>query len=130
MTTITKTVVAILAATAGAAATTKGAPGAASAWVDIGAYDGGDMFLSVLNGTAPAAAGVILIQASPDNGTTVYDYWACAGDLNTYNSGTLAGLVTNTIWVDPGVRYVRVIGYGNTTNPVTFAASFSGVTRA
>lgn len=127
MTTVTKTPVPFLSAAAGAAGSTKTAPGANSGWIDLGAptsYDGGDMGLSVTNGTAPGAAGSILIQWSPDNGVTIYDYWAMAGDLVTGSTNTA------TIWIDPGLRYVRVIGYGNTTNPVTFAASFSGVTRA
>lgn len=126
MTTVTKTPVTFLAAVSGTATgpTTKTAPGANSGWIDIGTYDGGDMGLSVTNGTAPGVAGSILIQWSPDNGTTIYDYWGIGGDLVT------GSINTTTIWVDPGVRYVRVIGYGNTTNPVTFGATFSGVTRA
>lgn len=131
MTTVTKTVVAVLAATSGATASTKGSPGAASSWIDIGSYDGGDLFLSVLNGgTGPTTAGSFLIQASPDNGTTVYDYYGFTGDTNAFSSSTGAGLVTAAIWIDPGVRYLRVIGYGNAGASVTFAATFSGVTRA
>ncbi len=124
MTTVTKTPVTLLNAVSGAAGSTKVAPGATSGWIDLGAADGGDMGLSITNGTAPGVAPTILIQWSPDNGTTVYDYWAMGGDV------TASSVNTATAWIDPGIRYVRVIGFGNTTNPCTFGATFSGVTRA
>lgn len=125
MTTVTKTPVSLLAAVAGAAGSTKAAPGASSGWKDLGVYDGGNIGLSITNGaSAPGAAPTILIQVSPDNGVTVYDYWAMGGDI------TASSVNTASPWLDPGFRYVRVIGYGNTTNAVTFGADFSGVTRA
>lgn len=125
MTTVTKTPVTFLAAVSGVAASTKTSPGASSGWIDLGVYDGGDMGLSVSNGTtAPSTVGTILIQWSPDNGTTIYDYWSMGGDL--VNSS----VNTASIYIDPAVRYVRVIGYGNQTNAVTFGATYSGVTRA
>lgn len=130
MTTITKTPVTVLAPTSGAASSTKGAPGASSAWIDIGTYDGGDLFISIQNAGSLGNAGTITVQASPDNGTTVFDYWSLGGDVLIYSSSTLAGLTTATIWVDPGIRYIRVIGYGNTTSACTYTATFSGVTRA
>lgn len=83
------------------------------------------MGLSVTNGSsAPGVAGTLLVQWSPDNGTTVYDYWGMGGDTVASSSNS------QTVWIDPGIRYIRVIGYGNTTNAVTFGATFSGVTRA
>lgn len=125
MTTVTKTPVTLLNAVAGAAGSTKAAPGASSGWIDLGAADGGDMGLSISNGaSAPGVAPTLQIQWSPDNGVTVYDYQPFGGDL------VASSVNTATFWVDPGIRYVRVIGYGNTTNPVTFGATFSGVTRA
>lgn len=126
MTTVTKTPVAFLANVATTAlSSTKAAPNVSSGWIDLGAYDGGDMGLSVVNsGSAPTTAGSILIQWSPDNGTTIYDYQPMAGDT------TASSINTATIWIDPGLRYVRVIGYGNVGNNVTFGATFSGVTRA
>ena len=133
MTTVTKTPVTLITATAnnGTAGSTKGAPSVTSGWIDLGGADGGDIGLSILNGTAPGAAGTLQVQWSHDAGTTVYDYGPpLGGDLSTFNSSSLAGLTTATIWVDPGIRYVRIIGYGNTTNAVTFGATFSGVTRA
>lgn len=130
MTTVTKTPVTFLAAVSSVAGSSKTTPGASSGWIDLGsgtagAYDGGDMGLSVTNGaSAPGNPGTILIQWSPDNGTTIYDLWGMGGD-------TIASSVnSNTIWLDPAMRYVRVIGYGNTTSAVTFGATFSGVTRA
>lgn len=118
-------------AVAAASAGTKGAPGAAGAWIDISAYDGGDVGLSVLNGaTGPGVAGNILIQNSPDNGTTVYDYWGCSGDTANYSAATGAGLVNPTIKIDPGLKYIRVIGFGHTVNPVSYGATFTGVTRS
>ena len=130
MTTVTKTPVTYLATVSGAAGSSKASPGANSGWIDTGsnsanAADGGDMGLSITNGSsAPGVAPTILLQWSPDNGATVYDYQAFGGD-------TIASSInTTTVWVDPGMRYLRVIGYGNTTNAVTFGATFSGVTRA
>lgn len=130
MTTVTKTPVAMLTAAVAAAGSTKASPGASSPWIDTksgtaDALDGGDIGYSITNGpSAPGAAPSLTIQWSPDNGTTVYDYMSVGGDTvaNSINS--------NTIWVDPALRYLRVIGYGNTTNAVTFSVTFSGVTRA
>lgn len=116
---------------AAASAGTKGQPGAAGSWTDISAYDGGDVGLSILNGaTGPSVAGNILIQQSPDNGATVFDYWGCGGDTANYSAATLAGLTTQTIKIDPGIKYIRVIGYGHTVNPVSYGAAFTGVTRS
>jgi hypothetical protein len=132
MTTVTKTPQAILAPTPGAAGTTKGTPGADSGWIDLGGADGGDLMVSILNGaSAPGVGGTLLIQASAyANGASPADYQPLGGDTNAYSSSTGAGLTSATIWIDPGVRAIRVIGYGNTTNPVTFGAVFSGITRA
>lgn len=131
MTTVTRTPVAFLSAVSGAAGSTKGSPGATSGWVDVNAYAGGDMLLSILNGaSAPGAAGSLTIQASTDNGTTVADYYTLTGDTNAYSASTQAGLTTQTIKIDDGIRYLRVIGWGNTTNAVTYNATFSGVTRS
>jgi hypothetical protein len=130
MTTVTKTPVPLLVAANGAAGSTKatasaGTSGANSGWKDFSAYDGGNIGLSITNGSsAPGVAPTILVQVSPDSGVTVYDYWAMGGDT------TASSVNTATIWLDPGFRYGRVIGFGNTTNDVKFGADFSGVTRA
>lgn len=115
---------------AAASAGTKGSPGAAGPWTDVSAFDGGDVGLAIQNGGAVGAAGNILIQTSPDNGATVFDYWGFAGDLAAYAASTLAGMTTNTIKIDPGVKYIRVIGYGHSNNPVSYTAVFTGVTRS
>lgn len=120
---------AVTAANAG----TKGAPGAigaAGGWVLVETYEGGDIGLSITNGaTGPGVEGNILIQTSPDNGATVYDYWGFGGGIANYVSSTGAGQTTQTIKVDPGVKYVRVIGWGHTVNPVSYGATFTGVVR-
>lgn len=120
---LTKASVAVLAPTAGAAASTKAAPGAIGAWIDCRTYYGGELGYSITNGaSAPGAAGTLLFQVSPDNGVTVFDYQLAGGD-------TVASSVTSgAIILDRGVMYVRAIGYGNTTNPVSFAANLQAVT--
>lgn len=120
---LSKASVAVLTATSGAAGSTKASPGAAGGWIDCRAYYGGELGYSITNGSsAPGAAGTLLFQVSPDNGATVFDYQAVAGD-------TVASSVnTGSIILDRGVMWVRAIGYGNTTNAVTFAASLQAVT--
>src|SRR5438067_1165215 len=100
MTTVTKTPTAFLANVATTAlSSTKAAPNVASNWTDLGTYDGGDMGLSVVNSaSAPTTAGSILIQWSPDNGTTIYDYGGMAGDTTASSTNTA------TVWIDPGLR--------------------------
>lgn len=124
--TITKTPVSLLNAVAGAGGTTKAAPGADSGWVDVSGIDGGTIGLKITNGaSAPSPAGNLLIQQSPDNGVTAYDYYGPLTSDTVASSDTSA-----TIDLDPGVKYVRVIGYGNGTNPVTYTATLTEVTRA
>lgn len=120
---LSKASVAVLASTAGAAGSTKASPGATGAWIDARAYYGGELGYSITNGgSAPGVAGTLLFQVSPDNGTTVFDYYAVAGDT------TAGSVTTGAIVLDRGVMYVRAIGYGNTTNSVTFAANLQAVT--
>lgn len=120
---ITKLSVAVLASTSGAAGSTKAAPGATGAWINTSTYYGGDVGISVTNGAAaPGAPLTALIQVSPDNGTTVFDYYQVAGDLVASSVNTYA------IQLDQGVMYMRVIGYGNTTNAVTVAANLQAIT--
>lgn len=132
MTTATKTPQTILAPTANTAgAGTKGAPVVDSGWVDLGSADGGNLFVSIQNAGALGAAGALQVQASAyANGASPADYQQIAGDTSAYVASTLAGLTTATFWIDPGVRAIRVFGYGNTTSNATFGAVFSGVTRA
>lgn len=122
--TITKAKVAGIAYAAGncAAGTTKASPGVNSGWIDLTGKDGVDLGYRIVNGSsAPGTAPTLVIQESPDNGTTVYDYAAVGGDTtaSSDNSGT--------IWIDRAVMYARVIAYGNTTNAVGIGADFSTV---
>lgn len=129
--TITKTQQQVLAPTtvAAASAGTKGAPGAASAWTDLGVHIGGTMMLTVQNAGAVGTAGNIMIQQAVDiAGTRPVDVWGYAGDLLAYNAATGDGLQTKSIDIPAGVRYARVIGWGHSTNSVTYSADFDGVT--
>jgi hypothetical protein len=127
----TKASVTILAAVSVAAGGTKGAPatGGTGSWVAINTGYGGSLGYSILNGaSAPGVAGTITIQMSPDNGTTVFDWYSISGDTNIYNSSTLLGLTTGALDLPKGPMYVRAICYGNTTNAVTFALNLQHVT--
>ncbi len=120
---ITKASVALVASTSGAAGSTKASPGVTGSWIDVRAYYGGDIGISITNGaSAPGVAMTAMIQVSPDNGTTVFDYFPVAGDL------VASSVNTYTIALDQGIMYVRVIGYGNTTNAVTLAANLQAIT--
>ncbi|WP_036170363.1 hypothetical protein [Massilia sp. 9096] len=103
---------------------------AAAGWLDTKAaapnnFDSGVVGLSITNGTsAPGVPGSIVVQWSPDNGSTVYDLAGYAGDV-------VAGSTYSwSVDIPPGARYIRVIGFGNTTNPVTFGATYSGTSRS
>lgn len=121
---LSKASVVVLAATAGAAGSTKSAPGATGGWIDCRTYYGGELGYSIVNGaSAPGTAGTLLFQASPDNGVTVFDYQLIVGADTVASSVT-----TGSIILDRGVMYVRAIGYGNTTNGVTYAANLQAVT--
>jgi hypothetical protein len=120
---LSKASIPILAPTLGAAGSTKAAPGALGAWIDVRACYGGELGYSITNGSsAPGMAGTLLFQVSPDNGATVFDYQVVGGDTVPSNSAT------GSIILDRGVMYVRAIGYGNTANGVTYAANLQAVT--
>ncbi|MDQ2822737.1 MAG: hypothetical protein M3Y65_20560 [Pseudomonadota bacterium] len=120
---LSKSSVLVLATTAGAAASTKAAPGATGGWIDCRAFYGGELGYSITNGaSAPGVAGTLLFQVSPDNGATVFDYQIAGGDT------AASSVSTGSIILDRGVMYVRAIGYGNTTNAVTYAANLQAVT--
>lgn len=122
---ITKAVTSLFAAVAcgGATPGTKASPSIASAWQDMTGSYGGDVGLRIVNGgSAPGVAPTLLIQYSPDNGTTIYDYAPMGGDVTASSDNS------STVWIDQGIGYIRVIGYGNTTNAVTVTASLSKIT--
>lgn len=120
---IAKSSVLVLTSTSGAAASTKASPGATGGWIDVRGYYGGELGYSITNGgSAPGVAGTLMFQVSPDNGSTVFDYYQVAGDT------VASSVTTGAIILDRGVMYVRAIAYGNTTNAVTFAANLQAVT--
>lgn len=126
MTTKTLTPVSIQAPTSCPAGGTKASPALTGTGVDIRAYDGGDLGWTITNGSsAPGVGGAMTIQWSTDNGTSGwYDITTVGGDVAA--SQTYSG----TIEIDPGMGYLRIIGWQNTTNAVTMGATFSGVTRS
>jgi hypothetical protein len=120
---ITKLSTLVLASTSAAAGSTKAAPGATGAWINTSILYGGELGYSITNGaSAPGSPCILLFQTSPDNGTTVFDYQAIAGDT------AISSVNTGNIWLDQGVMYVRAIAYGNTTNAVTVAANLQAIT--
>lgn len=122
---ITKSKIAAIAyaATNAAAGTTKAAPGVNSGWIDMTGKYGGDLSYRIVNGAAaPGVAPTVTVQASPDNGVTFYDYATVGGDV------TVSSDNSGTIWLDQGLMYVRVIGYGNTTNAVGIGADIQAIT--
>lgn len=121
---ISKTAVTVLASVSVPAGGTKASPQAAGtgAAVDCRSYYGGELTCKLTNGaSAPAVAPSLTFQTSPD-GTAWFDYWTVAGDTvaNSINS--------NSIPLDRGVMYARVIVYGNTTNSVTAEAGLQAIT--
>lgn len=118
-TTFTTAAVALQAsATNTAAGTTTGS------WIDITASGGGLASLLVTNGgTGPTIACSGSIDASPDNGTTVYN------DLGTFTAGVTASTTYyGHVIVPPGTRYIRSRFTGNTVQGVTVQADFQKLT--
>lgn len=122
--TISKAKVPVITYAAGncAAGSTKASPGVNSGWIDMTAKDGSDLHWRIVNSSsAPGVAPTLTVQTSPDNGATVYDYATVGGDTTASSDNS------NTIWLDRGLMYVRVIGYGNTTNAVGIGVDISAV---
>lgn len=107
------------ASTAGS--TTKAAPSITGAWIDIRSSNGGQLGISVKNGSAPGVAGQFAVQiASDTSGADIYDLGNAGG--NTALNGEVSFL-----WGVPAeASYVRVICWGNTVNDVTFKSHFFG----
>jgi hypothetical protein len=120
---LTKTPVTILASTQNSTYTsTKAAPGITGASIDVRNYFGGRLTWKITNGaSAPGVAMWAVFQVSSDGANWV-DYWTVAGDTNA-NS-----VISGSYPLDIPVMYVRVIAYGNTTNPVTLEAGLMAVT--
>jgi hypothetical protein len=110
---LTKTTVAVLASQSVAANLTK-ATAVFGSWIDVRAYGRQTVRWKLTNGaSAPGVAPTLLVQTSPDNGTTIFDEYSAGGDIT-------ASSVSST---DDTTMYVRVGVYGHTTNAVTAEAS-------
>jgi hypothetical protein len=96
--------------------TTKDAPAITGAWVDVRSFNGGVLAWSVKNSaSAPGVQGQFLIQAADtSDGANASDIWTGGGD--TVASSEKTGMAR----LDAEVSYVRMLGWGNTTNHVTF----------
>lgn len=120
---ISKTSVLVLAATsATAGATTKVSPAITGAWIDLRAYAGGEWTWKITNGAgAPGVPLTGIFQVSHD-GAAAYDYG------NLFSGDTVASSVnSNSVVLDRGVMYGRIIGWGNTTNSVTLESYIQAV---
>jgi hypothetical protein len=121
---ITKSAVTVQTSTScgGATPGTKAAPSVTGGAIDCRAYYGGDLTYIITNGaSAPGVAPTLVFQSSPD-GTNWFDYYQVGGDT------TASSVNSNTILLDQGIMYMRLIAYGNTTNAVTIAASLQAIT--
>ena len=122
MAAVTKTSVVIVSGTGAAGATTKAAPAFTGAWIDVSAYNGGLLGGRIKNNGAVGAAGTLTWQWSPDPtpGTPrIYDLWTFGGDTAS------TGDVTASVRLDKEVKFVRAIGYGNTTNSVLYESDLA-----
>ena len=114
---LTKTTVTLLALQSIAAGLTK-ATAVFGAWQDVRAYNRQTVRWMLTNGaSAPGVAPTLIVQTSPDNGTTIYDEYIVGGDTvaSSVNSGPIP--------TDDTTMYVRVGVFGHTTNAVTGQAS-------
>ena len=121
---ITKSAVTVLASVSVPAGGTKNSPQAAGigATIDCRSYYGGELTYKITNGaSAPGVAMSVTFQASHD-GTAWYDYYTAAGDT------TASSINSNSVLLDRGVMYLRVIAYANTTNAVTVESVLQAIT--
>lgn len=119
---ITKVSAALLASQSVAAGLTK-ATAVFGAWVDVRAVYRACVRYKLTNGaSAPGVAPTLIVQTSPDNGTTVYDEYTVGGDT------TASSVNSGPIPIDDATMYVRVGVYGHTTNAVTAEASIQEIT--
>lgn len=118
MAAIPKTSVTILASAVGAAGnTTKSAPAVVGPWVDVTGYNGGLLGGRIKNNGAVGVAGNLMWQWTPDRDATtptIYDLWGFAGDTAAGSDATFSTRL------DKEVKFVRVIGWGNTTSSVNY----------
>lgn len=121
---LTKAAVSVLASVSVPAGGTKASPNAAGigAAVNCTTYYGGELTYKITNGASPPVAAMSLTFQASHDGSNWYDYYTVAGDTvaNSINS--------NSIQLDRGVMYLRVIAYANTTNAVMVEANLQAVT--
>jgi len=97
--------------------------------LDVSAYRRGTVSWELANGaSAPATAPQIVLQHSPD-GAVWRDFYLSGG--NTTSSGATAytdqtGMPTGSCDIPPGVKNVRGLCYGHTTNAIRLTIEFSG----
>jgi len=112
------TIFALTAVTAGT--TTKASPPAngIGAHVDVATVltAGSTVGMRIKNGTAPGVAGSMTLQQSPDGGTSWFDVYTVGG-TTVLNEDT-----TVTISAPRGIRGLRALCYGHTTNNVSYEA--------
>lgn len=118
---LTKATTTLLTSQSVAAGLTK-ATAVFGSWVDARAFYRSCVRWKLTNGTAPGVAPTLIVQTSPDNGTTIYDEYTVGGDTtaSSVNSGPIA--------IDDTTMYVRVGVYGHTTNAVTAEATLQEIT--
>ena len=122
---LTKTPVTVLAATAVTppGVTTKAAPAAASVPVDNPSTRPATLAWRIRNGaSAPGTPGMLTIQQSLDNGATWFDIYSVAGTITQDED------ISGTIVISTGIKKLRALAYGHTTNAVTFEVQLMAVT--
>jgi hypothetical protein len=125
---ILKSVVTLFALTAvTAGTTTKASPPAngigAAQGVD-GITAGSTVGMRIKNGaTGPGAAGAMTLQQSPNGGTSWFDVHTMGGTTTANDD------LTMTVSVPRGVKSLRVLCYGHTTNDVSYEAILTAVTE-
>ena len=114
MTAPTRQTVEILAATLMTAGTTEAAPFVVGPWVSVAALNGGQLAAFLTNTSAPGVAGQFIWQGSDKtDGTNIVEIWRGAGNTNANSTSTPA-----PIDLPKEISYVRLVGYGNTLQPV------------
>lgn len=95
------------------------APALVGGWVNVQTFNGGVVGVSVKNGASPPSIqGQFALQMSDaEDGTNVFDVYSAGGNI------TAGADVTFTIPLPAEAKFVRLICYGNTVNPVTFKAT-------
>lgn len=119
---LTKVSSALLTSQSVAAGLTK-ATAVFGSWINAQTFYRSCVRWKLTNGaSAPGVAPILIVQTSPDNGTTVYDEYTVGGDVtaSSVNSGPIA--------IDDTTMYVRVGVYGHTTNAVTAEATLQEIT--